>query len=68
MVTDPAKFEAFRENHAALAFHVAAMMQAALRLREAEHMVAQGQLGNAAGLKTEYNYHRSKVRALVQTM
>ena len=65
---DDTKFETFREQHAQLSFHVAALMIAALKQREAEHMVALGQLGSAAGLKTEYNYHRSRVRALVQTM
>ena len=51
------KFETFREQHAQLSFHVAALMVAVLRQREAEHMVALGQLGNAGGVKTT---HRSR--------
>lgn len=62
------KFETFRERHAQLSFHVAALMVAVLRQREAEHMVALGQLGNAGGAKTEVNYHKSKIKALVASM
>ena len=62
------KFETFREQHAQLSFLVAALMVAVLRQREAEHMVALGQLGNAGGVKTEVNYHKSKIKALVAGM
>jgi hypothetical protein len=31
-------------------------------------MVALGQLGNAGGVKTEVNYHKSKIKALVAGM
>lgn len=65
---DETKFETFREQHAQLSFHVAALMIAALKQREAEHMVALGQLGNAGGIKTEVNYHKAKIKALVASM
>ena len=67
---DDAQFEVFREQHAAPAFHVAAMMQAALRLREAERyeMLAQGKPGTLGGLRTELNHHKAKVKALVASM
>ena len=60
--------DVFREQHAALSFHVAAMMVVMLKMKEAEHMVTLGHLGNAGGLRTEFNYHRAKVKALVASM
>lgn len=65
---DDDKFTVFQERHAELSFHVAALMIAVMKLREAEHMVAIGHLGNAGGLKTELNYHKAKIKAIVQAM
>jgi hypothetical protein len=67
-MVDAEKFTVFQERHAMLSFHVAAMMVAAMRMQEAEHMVALGQLGNAGAARTEFDYHKAKVKALVQTL
>ena len=65
---DDAKYEVFRENHATLSYHLAALMIAVRQQRETEHQVALGMLGNAGTQKTQVAYHTSKIKALAASM